>query len=317
MFVDDGLVLSKSLDAIDVLTNELKDCFEIVTNEPNIFVGVQIERNRDERFLRLHQSEYALKILNKFNMMDANPVCTPADISLDLRSNESSDDMQRFPFRELVGLLMFLCNVTRPDLAYSVNVISRYVNNYNKNHWEAGKRILKYLKGTLNHGISYCYDNRAFNLTGYCDSDFAGDVSTRRSTSGYVFELASGPVTWTCQRQKSVAVSTTAAEYVSASLATREAVWLRKLLNDLGHQTADALVLYVDNQNAIRLIKNPEFHKRTKHIDTQYHFVRDQYEANVIDVKYIPSENQKADIFTKALPRDRFKRLCDAIGVRN
>ena len=129
MFVDDGLVLSKSLDAIDVLTNELKERFEIVTNEPNITVGVQIERNRDERFIRLHQSEYALKILNKFNMIDANPVCTPADTSLDLRSNKSSDGMQRFPFRELVSSLMFLCNVTRPDLPYSVNVISRYVNN--------------------------------------------------------------------------------------------------------------------------------------------------------------------------------------------
>ena len=130
-----------------------------------------------------------------------------------------------------------------------------------------------------------------------------------------MFELASGPVTWTRQRQKSVAVSRTEAEYVSASLATREAEWLRRLLSELGHQTADALVLYVDNQSAIRLIKNPEFHKRPKHIDTQYLVVRDQYEANVVDVKYIQSENQKADIFTKALPRDRFKRLCYAIGV--
>ena len=316
IFVDDGLIMSETIDAINIVTLELRKRFDIVVNEPNTFVGVQIERNRHEKTIRIHQSDYALKVLERFNMLDAKSVCTPAEPGLDLRDNTATDASENVPYRELVGSLMFLCNVTRPDISFAVNIVSRYVNNFGRNHWEACKRILKYLRGTHNLGIYYCKGG-TFSLSGYCDADFAGDVNTRRSTSGFLFELASGLVSWSSQRQKSVALSTTEAEYVAASMATREAVWLSRLMKDIGCPASSAINLYTDNQSALRLVKNPEFHKRTKHIDIHYHFIREKYEENVIDVMYVPSENQKADIFTKPMPRDRFQRLCDAMGLSN
>ncbi|XP_033230350.1 secreted RxLR effector protein 161-like [Belonocnema kinseyi] len=169
---------------------------------------------------------------------------------------------------------MFLAIVSCPDIAYAVNVVSRYLSEYTESHWQAVKRILRYLIGTADFGIMYKSCGSKLELRGYSDADYAGDVVMRRSTTGYVFMLAGGPITWSSQRQKLVTLSTTETEYFAAATATKEAVWLRKLLDDIGFQAAGASALFVDNQSAIKLIKNPEFHKRTKHIDVRYHFIR-------------------------------------------
>jgi len=152
-------------------------------------------------------------------------------------------------------------------------------------------------------------------LTGYCDSDYAADIDTRRSTGGYIFKIANGPVTWSSKRQATVSLSTTEAEYIAASMATKEAIWLRNLLSDIGRRCENATIIMTDNQSTIKLIKNPEFHSRTKHIDVRYHFIREKLIEHEIDVKYIPSKNQLADIFTKGLPRDQFKHLVHEIGI--
>lgn len=154
-----------------------------------------------------------------------------------------------------------------------------------------------------------------FELIGYSDADYAGDIETRRSTTGYVFCLANGAVTWSSQRQKMVTLSTTEAEYVAASTAVRETIWLRKLLSDIGCPCASETTLYVDNQSAIKLVKNPVFHKRTKHIDIRYHFIREKTESKEIKVEYVPSENQLVDIFTKPIPKDHFKKLCEDMNM--
>lgn len=153
------------------------------------------------------------------------------------------------------------------------------------------------------------------NLVGYSDSDFASDLDSRRSTSGYIFKLANGPVTWKSKRQDTVSLSTTEAEYIAASLACKEIIWLRKLLLHIGHRCSYPTKLHVDNQSAIKLIKNQEFHSRTKHIDVQYHFIREKYENKIIDVLYIPSEDQLADAFTKPLPRVQFEKLRSELGI--
>lgn len=165
--------------------------------------------------------------------------------------------------------------------------------------------MLRYLKETRDFGILYSKDYENTTLIGYSDADYANDRETRRSTTGYVFLICGGPVTWACQRQKSVSLSTTEAEYVAASNATREAVWLRQLLLEVGKEV-NATTLCVDNQSAIKLIKNPVFHKKSKHIDVSYHFVREKYEDNVINVKYVHTTEQLADIYTKALPKATF-----------
>ena len=160
----------------------------------------------------------------------------------------------------------------------------------------------------MNHGILYS-KSKSFTLSSYSDSDYAGDLETRRSTSGNLFFLANGPISWLSQRQPSVSLSTTEAEYISPCTAAREVTWLRRLLSDTGYPCDMGTKLYIDNQSTIKLIKNPEFHKKTKHIDVQYHFIREKYERGELDVEFMPSDKQLSDILTKALCRPTFELL--------
>jgi hypothetical protein len=152
-------------------------------------------------------------------------------------------------------------------------------------------------------------------LIGFADADYAGDVETRRSTTGYAFCFANGIITWCSKRQPLVTLSTTEAEYVAAALATQECVWLRRLLTELECESNRSTPLYVDNQSAIKLVQNPEYHQRTKHIDIKFHFIREKAKEGTVKVIYVPSEQQRADLFTKALPKCHFKSLCERIGI--
>lgn len=222
--------------------------------------------------------------------------------------------MSNVPYHEAVGSLMFLTVVSRPDLSYAVNLVSKYTNNHNENHWQAVKRIFRYLVGTVNVGIEYKYSGSLSKLIGFSDADFAGDVDIQRSTTGYAFSFANGLVSWSSQRQKLVTLSTTEAEYVAVASAAKEAIWLRNLLNDLGYRQKNATVILIDNQSTIRLVKNPEFHKRTKHIDIKFHYIREKVESGDICVQYTPTDSQRADMFTKALPK-RFIDMRNNLGL--
>jgi len=279
--------------------------FSLKVGNVDTFVGMQIERNKSNKNIFMHQTAYILRIIKRFNMMDANPVSVPADSHTILTDNDQ--DTVNVPYREAIGSLMFLALVTRPDIAFAVNVASRYVNNHKNNHWMAVKRIFTYLLSTIDYDLLYKnQDNNNEILVGYSDADFAGDIDTRRSTTGYIFTIDNMPVTWTSQRQKLVTLSTTESEYVAAASAAKEIIWLRKLLKDIDCEMSAPTTLFVDNLSTVKLIKNPEFHKRTKHIDIKYHFIREKVVNQEIDVKHISSEKQMADLLTKALPRDRF-----------
>lgn len=214
---------------------------------------------------------------------------------------------------------MFLALVSKPDIGYAVNLVSRYCNKPNHGHWSAVKRIFKYLVSTTNHGILYESGGRKLemSLSGYSDADFAGDVDTRKSTTGYEFCINNSLVTWSSQRQKMVTLSTTDTEYVAAVTASKEIVWLRQLLTDLGYCPKQPTVLFIDNQSTIRLIRNPEFHKKTKHIDVKFHFIREKVENNLIDIKYLPMNEQPSDLFTKSLTKNRFNYLCAKLNIVN
>lgn len=186
---------------------------------------------------------------------------------------------------------------------FAVSMASRYLANPGSDHWHYVENILRYIKETINYGIKYV----DLKLTGYTDSDFATNPDTRRSTSGYIFTLCGGPVSWMSQRQRIVALSTTVAEYIAVSDATKEAIWLRRLLQSVG-EDEESILIFVDNQGTIKLIKNPEFHKRTKHIEVRYHFIRQKYEDGIINIQYVPSSDQLADILTKALPKETFQK---------
>ena len=181
---------------------------------------------------------------------------------------------------------------TRPDIAFAVFVVSRYGSNLNESHWKAVKRIFRYLRGSINHEL--VFRGALKPLTGYTDADWAGDQDTRRSTSGYVFDVGSAAISWSSKRQPTVALSTCEAEYIGQTQATKEAVWLRGLLsqlnaNDQSH-ASKTVVIYCDNQGAMTLAKNPQFHARTKHIDIQHHYVREQVTAGNVALEYIPTD---------------------------
>lgn len=317
LYVDDGLIAAKSKKVIKSVLTCLENAFKITVGVTKIFVGLQIERDRSNKSISLHQKAYIKKILERFRMVDAKPVSTPADPHTTLYP-VSDDDVksESVPYREAVGSLIFLAVVSRPDIMYAVNSVSKFLSNHNDTHWRAVKRIFAYLVGTCDLKIEYRSGGSNADLIGYSDADFAGDVETRRSTTGFVFSKANGPITWCAERQKIVTLSTTEAEYVAASTAARELIWIRRLLDNLGCPCAGATVLRVDNLNSINLAKNPEYHKRTKHIDTRYHFIREKVVSKEIKLEHVPTEIQKADMFTKPLPKNRFKMLCDQINIK-
>lgn len=307
LYVDDGLVLSSSRFAIDSFLANLKEHFHITVDNGEQYVGLNIIRDRENGTITINQVPYIKRVLEKFNMGEAKPIQIPADPGVRLQRAEDSSGAENYPYREAVGSLIFLATVSRPDIAFGVNYVSRYLNKWSDEHVKAVKRIFRYLKGSVNLSITYRRINDV-NLIGYSDADYAGCLDTRKSTSGFVFLLNGSPVTWSTQKQSVVAQSTTEAEYIALALATKEALWLRALLDELGfHQYSTRI--NVDNQSAIRLSKNPEFHKRSKHIDVKFHFVRDVCGRGDIDVKYVESKKQLADVFTKPLVTNIFKEL--------
>lgn len=203
-----------------------------------------------------------------------------------------------------MGSLIYLALVSRPDIAYAISVLSQVLDKPLKLHWCLVKKVLKYLKGTSSWGIMYKSSPNS-KLECFSDSD---------STSGMLFKYSGGAITWASKRQTCIALSTTEAEFVAASQASKEAVWLHRILLDLCF-SIDRPVLQIDNQSAIRLIKNPEFHSRTKHIDIRFKFVREKFQNGLLDVQYCESERQVADLFTKPLPKCRYVKLRDYLGM--
>lgn len=319
LYVDDGLLISKSLKILENILTTLGATFEITVGDGKYFCGLEIEHNHSAKEIYIGQQGYISRLLQKFNMDDSKPNSTPFIPGIMLHSGQSPanqyeiKEMENKPYRQVVGSLMFAATVSRPDIMFAVSMVSRFLNNPGVDHWNAAKRIMKYLQGTKDMTIRYKAE--LIELVVYSDADFAGDYDTRRSTTGYVSLLANGPVSWCSRRQKCVTRSTTEAEYIAASDAASESVWLRDFLCELGFQLDKPTTLCIDNQSAIRLIKNTEHHKRTKHIDIKYHYIREQVENNVIKVCYVCSEKQLADMFTKPLTRDKFISNRKALSI--
>lgn len=316
LFVDDGLLLGRNRTVLNDILESLGKEFNIKISDAQTFCGMEITRDRTSKSVYIHQATYTKMILRRFHMTDANAVAVPADPEVRLEKTRDCDTLIRFPFREAVGSLLFLATVSRPDISFATSAVSKYLNNFNESHCKAVKRIFKYLNGTRCYGLMYESEKNGLGFFSYSDSDYAGDTDTRRSTSGFVCMLAGGPITWSSQCQKMVTLSTTEAEYVAASVTVKDIIWIRKMLKDIGHQCCAATKLYIDNQSAIKLVKNPEYHKRTKHIDIRFHFIREKYDSGEICVLYVPSENQVADIFTKPLGKDRFIRLRTLLNIQ-
>uniref|UniRef100_A0A803L0D4 Reverse transcriptase Ty1/copia-type domain-containing protein n=1 Tax=Chenopodium quinoa TaxID=63459 RepID=A0A803L0D4_CHEQI len=280
--------------------------------EMKYFLGMQVKQSPGRIFLS--QEKYAENMLKKFNMRDCKPMATPMATNEKLSKNDGKEKVDASFYRSLVGYLIYLTN-TRPDIVHAVSIISSFMSEPSKAHLAAAKRILRYIKGTKSRGIMY-KSEIDYKLIGYTDSDWAGSIDDRRSTSGYVFQLGSKSVSWSSRKQATVALSSAEAEYISATSAACEAVWLRRILKDLQQDTEGPTTIYCDNMSAIAMTKNPVFHSRTKHIEIRHHFIRELVEKQEIGLQFCKTGEQLADIFTKALPTDKFLHFRRELGVQ-
>ena len=247
------------------------------------FLGMQVKQGRREIFIS--QEKYAADILKKFYMKDCKAVSTPMALNENLNSNDGAKKVDENQYRSLVGSLIYLTH-TRPNITQAVSMLSRFMHNPSVLHYATSKRVLRYLKGSLKLGLKYGKDSE-FTLTGFTNSDWAGSINDRRSTSAYIFCLGKSTISWCSRKQNTVALSSTEAEYTSATEAACEGVWLRKLLNDLGRKQEGSTTIYCDNMSAIALTNNPVFHARSKHIDLRHHFIRDLVQKEEIQLEFI------------------------------
>ncbi|KAK2966883.1 hypothetical protein RJ640_028893 [Escallonia rubra] len=276
------------------------------------FLGIEIQQTEGGIFIC--QKKYGETILKKFKMYGCKSVGTPLVVDQKLIREDGSGDVNASLFRSLVGSLLYL-SATRPDIMYATSLLSRFMLKPSRIHYGAAKRVLRYIQGTLDFGIMY-KKNEKLQLSGFCDIDWAGSVDDMRSTSGYAFSLGSGMFSWASKKQQTVAQSSAEAEYVAAAVATSQAIWLRRILGDMGEEQAEATTLMCDNKSAIAMTKNPGNHCRTKHINIKYHFVREAVENGEVQFQFCKTEDQVADVFTKAIPKERLDYFRLKLGVQ-
>ena len=279
------------------------------------FLGMKIVQNDATGDVWMGQPAYIERVLKKYGMQDAKSVSTPVDLGTKLAKFADGDEIfDHSVYQSAIGSLLYLSTGTRPDIAFAVSNVAKFSSNPGTKHWKAVKRILRYLKGTAGLGLLYLATNTD-ELHGYSDSDWAGDLDDRKSTSGYLFRLSGAPISWRSRKQTSVALSTAEAEYVSLSSATQEVMWLRRLTSELKNGPTKATVLYEDNQSAIAMTRKAQFHGRAKHIAIRHHFVREKVSEGVVELKYCPTDRMIADMLTKGLSCAVFERLRNEAGI--
>ncbi|CAH2083339.1 unnamed protein product [Euphydryas editha] len=234
-----------------------------------------------------------------------------AKLNIVKKESQISDN----PYQQLIGSLMYLADLTRPDIAYSVGYLSQFNNCHNSEHWYYAKRVLRYLKGSKNVGLKYCKDGNV-DIQGYVDSDWGSNSVDRKSYSGFCFMLSGSVISWGCRKQKTVALSSTEAEYMALTEGCREAVYLKNLQNEITKRLY-TIVLYNDNQGAKKLSANPMFHNRTKHIDIRYHYCREVICNKIVKVDFLPTDDMPADMFTKSLVLVKHRKFMNMMGIVN
>ncbi|GBE78927.1 predicted protein [Sparassis crispa] len=323
VFIDDMTLASKSKKALDDTVKELKSYFKLRDlGSTQFLLGIDIKRDRAKHTISLSQRQYIVDMLERYGLSDCKSVSTPMNPGAELskalapQTQEEAEYMHKVPYLSAVGALMYLAITTRPDIMFAIGCLARFNANPGPAHWIAVKHVFRYLKGTMDLRLHYGpSDVKEFFLT-YTDSDFGGERDNRRSTGGYLVKVGTGAISWSSKLQSLIAQSTTEAEYIAAVEAGKEILWMRNLLTELGYTVSKASTLYMDNQSAISVSKNPEHHGRMKHLDLRFFWLRDTVEAGRIAPVYIPTAEMIADILTKPLPAAKIIYCREMMGLR-
>ena len=308
---------------INRLKSQLSSEFEMKDlGEAKKILGMEIARDRVKGTIHLTQKQHLTKVLQRFGIdSKTKPVSTPLASHFKLSSllspctDEEREYMAHIPYASLVGSLMYAMVCTRPNISQAVSMVSRYMHDPAKSHWQATKWILRYILGTVDLGLKFEKDDSVErHLVGYVDSDYASDLDKHRSTTSHVFTFAKAPVSWRLTLQTTIALSTTEAEYMAMTEAIKEAIWLHGLIEDLGI-LQEHISVFCDSQSAIHLAKNQVHHSRTKHIDVRFHFICDIVDEGDILLQKIGTANNPIDMMTKPVPLHKFKHCLDLLGV--
>lgn len=312
LYVDDLLVTGNKACIVEKFKQEMMEVFEMTDlGLMAFFLGMEIKQSEHEVFIC--QKKYAKEILKKFKLGECREMSTPMNSKEKLCKEDGTEKIDQAYFRSLVGCLMYL-TATRPDILNAVSILSRFMHCASEWHLKAAKRVLRYVKGTCDFGIKFTR-SKEFKLVGFSDSDWGGSIDDMKSTSGYCFTLGSGIFSWSSKKQEIVAQSTAEAEFVAATSAVNQALWLRKILIDLNLEQEASTEILVDNQAAIAISQNPVFHGKTKHFNIKLFFLRGVQKDGAVTLVYCRTEDQIADVFTKPLSVSKFEFLRSKLGV--
>jgi len=313
LWVDDLLILSNDPKLEKLVKTEISSAFEMRDlGQAKELLGLCIQRDR-EGSLQLSQCHYISSVLEKYGMSDCNPVRIPMEAGLQIEPNSGAKTKE--PYRELIGSLIWISTCTRPEIAFAVNKLAAFSNNPSDEHFKILKKILKYLKGTLALKLTFKRTNSEVILA-YADADWAGDATSRKSTTGFAIKLAGAVISWESRKQRSVALSTCEAEYVAISEAAKDVTFLVSLYESITKMKAPIPVIYNDNQAAQKLAANPMTTKKSKHIDIKYHYIRECIQNRMFDLQDLPTKEMVADILTKALPAPAHQQFTADLGLQ-
>ena len=313
IYVDDIIFGSTDEKLCKKFSKLMSDKYEMsLMGELTYFLGLQVKQTKDGIFI--NQEKYVKDLLNKFDMNQCSSMKTPMAPPVKLDADTDGKSVNVTTYRGMIGSLLYL-TASRPDIMFSTCLCARYQANPKESHLIAVKRIFRYLKGTPSLGLWYPKDS-GFDLTGYSDSDFAGCKLDRKSTSGGCQLLGGKLVSWSSKKHNSVSTSTAEAEYVAAGSCCAQILWMKSQLADYDIEFTK-IPIYCDNTSAIAISNNPVLHSRTKHIDVRYHFIRDHVLKGDVELHFIPTDYQLADLFTKPLDENRFNFLISELGMLN
>lgn len=314
VYVDDLLVTGSNVKMIIEFKEQMATKFEMSDlGRLTYYLGIEVLQTNG--CIMLRQERYAIKILEEAGLSECNASQVPMDLNIKLSRSPRERSIDEKLYRRSIGCLRYLLH-TRPDLAFSVGVLSRYMQEPKESHGAALKQVLRYLRGTIGYGLVFKHTNGQ-GLVGYSDSSHNVDEDDGKSTTGHVFYFDQCPITWCSTKQETVALSSCEAEFMAGTEAAKQAIWLQDLFAELTYKKCEKVTIRIDNKSAIALTKNPVFHGRSKHIHRRYHFIRECIENGQVEVEHVPGSEQRADILTKSLGRLKFREMRMMIGVHD